>query len=108
MNADDFRDDMLAFLFLHGAKDSEFEIHHGGSLTNDSRLLRETNPAKVPRFDAVVANPPSSRPRSIAQRFLTEGPRTVTVRGRSGVGGPGRPQAASPVRRKGANGPVAG
>ena len=47
-------------MLLHGVKDSEFEIHHGDTLTNDWDLLRETNPAKKPLFDAVVANPPFS------------------------------------------------
>ena len=47
-------------MLLHGMKDSEFEIYHGDSLTNDWDWLRETNPAKKPRFDAVVANPPFS------------------------------------------------
>src|SRR5690606_12085733 len=35
-------------------------IYHGDSLTNDWEMLRETNPAKMPKFDAVVANPPFS------------------------------------------------
>ena len=47
-------------MLLHGVKDSEFEIYHGDSLTNDWDMLREANPAKMPRFDAVVANPPFS------------------------------------------------
>ena len=47
-------------MLLHGVKDSEFEIFHGDTLTNDWDMLRETNPAKMPRFDAVVANPPFS------------------------------------------------
>ena len=47
-------------MLLHGVKDSEFEIYHGDSLTNDWDILRETNPAKKPNFDAVVANPPFS------------------------------------------------
>lgn len=47
-------------MLLHGVKDSEFEIYHGDSLANDWDMLRETNPAKMPRFDAVVANPPFS------------------------------------------------
>ena len=47
-------------MLLHGVKDSEFEIFHGDTLTNDWDLLRETNPAKKPHFDAVVANPPFS------------------------------------------------
>jgi len=47
-------------MLLHGVKDTEFEIHHGDTLTNDWDWLRETNPAKVPKFDAVVANPPFS------------------------------------------------
>ena len=47
-------------MLLHGVKDTEFEIHHGDTLTNDWDILRETNPAKKPYFDAVVANPPFS------------------------------------------------
>lgn len=47
-------------MLLHGVKDTEFEIFHGDTLTNDWDFLRETNPAKTPRFDAVVANPPFS------------------------------------------------
>jgi type I restriction enzyme M protein len=41
-------------------KDTEFEIYHGDTLTNAWDFLRETNPAKKPQFDAVVANPPFS------------------------------------------------
>ena len=47
-------------MLLHGVKDSEFEIYHGDTLTNDWDFLRERNPAKRPHFDAVVANPPFS------------------------------------------------
>lgn len=47
-------------MLLHGVKDTEFEIYHGDTLTNDWDFLRETNPAKRPQFDAVVANPPFS------------------------------------------------
>jgi len=47
-------------MLLHGVKDSEFEIHHGDSLTNDWELLNEMNPAKKLQCDAVVANPPFS------------------------------------------------
>ncbi len=47
-------------MLLHGVKDSEFEIYHGDTLTNDWDMLHETNPAKMPKFDAVVANPPFS------------------------------------------------
>lgn len=47
-------------MLLHGVKDSEFEIFHGDTLLNEWDLLREANPAKMPRFDAVVANPPFS------------------------------------------------
>ena len=47
-------------MLLHGVKDSEFDIYHGDTLTNDWDLLRETNPAKKTHFDAVVANPPFS------------------------------------------------
>ncbi len=47
-------------MLLHGLKDSEFEIFHGDTLKNDWEMLRETNPAKKPYFDAIVANPPFS------------------------------------------------
>ncbi len=47
-------------MLLHGVKDTEFEIYHGDTLTNDWDMLRESNPAKKPYFDAVVANPPFS------------------------------------------------
>jgi type I restriction enzyme M protein len=47
-------------MLLHGVKDTEFEIYHGDTLLNDWDFLRETNPAKMPKFDAVVANPPFS------------------------------------------------
>ena len=47
-------------MLLHGVRDSQFEIHHGDTLTNDWDLLRETNPARKSYFDAVVANPPFS------------------------------------------------
>ena len=47
-------------MLLHGVKDTEFEIYHGDTLKNDWDWLRETNPARKPRFDAVVANPPFS------------------------------------------------
>ncbi len=47
-------------MLLHGVKDSESDIYHGDSLANDWDMLRETNPAKMARFDAVVANPPFS------------------------------------------------
>src|SRR5690606_35474720 len=47
-------------MLLHGARDTEFEIHHGDSLENDWKILREPNPAKKIEFDAIVANPPFS------------------------------------------------
>ena len=47
-------------MLLHGVKDSECDIFHGDTLTNDWDLLRETNPARKHQFDAVVANPPFS------------------------------------------------
>lgn len=47
-------------MLLHGVKDSEFEIYHGDTLENEWDMLRETNPARKPYFDAVVANPPFS------------------------------------------------
>ena len=47
-------------MLLHGVKDTEFEIFHGDTLTNEWDTLRELNPAKKPSFDAIVANPPFS------------------------------------------------
>ncbi|WP_295394468.1 type I restriction-modification system subunit M [uncultured Thiodictyon sp.] len=47
-------------MLLHGVKDSEFEIWHGDTLLNEWDMLREMNPARSPKFDAVVANPPFS------------------------------------------------
>lgn len=47
-------------MILHGLKDSEFQIFHGDSLTNEWNLLKEMNPAKKLQCDAVVANPPFS------------------------------------------------
>lgn len=47
-------------MLLHGVKDTEFEIYHGDTLSNDWDMLRELNPAKKPVFDAIVANPPFS------------------------------------------------
>ena len=47
-------------MLLHGFKDSEFQIFHGDSLTNDWDILNEMNPAKKLQCDAVVANPPFS------------------------------------------------
>jgi type I restriction enzyme M protein len=47
-------------MLLHGMKDTEFDLYHGDSLTNEWVWLRENNPTKMPKFDAVVANPPFS------------------------------------------------
>ena len=47
-------------MLLHGIKDTEFNIHHGDTLTNDWPILRESNPSRKLCFDAVVANPPFS------------------------------------------------
>ena len=47
-------------MLMHGAKDSEFQIHHGDALKNDWHMLSGPTPAQRPRFDAVVANPPFS------------------------------------------------
>ena len=47
-------------MLLHGVKDSEFEIFHGDTLLNEWEMLQEANPARQPRFDAIVANPPFS------------------------------------------------
>lgn len=47
-------------MLLHGVKDTEFEIHHGDTLSNDWDLLNEMNPARKTEFDGIVANPPFS------------------------------------------------
>ncbi len=47
-------------MLLHGLHDSEFEIYHGDTLTNDWPMLKDSNPVKPVTFDAVVANPPFS------------------------------------------------
>lgn len=47
-------------MLLHGLHDSEFEIFHGDTLTNDWGMLKDSNPVKPVTFDAVVANPPFS------------------------------------------------
>jgi len=47
-------------MLLHGVKDTEFDIYHGDTLTNEWDMLREQNPSKKTYFDAVVANPPFS------------------------------------------------
>jgi len=66
-------------MLLHGVKDTEFDIYHGDTLKNEWDWLRETNPAKKPKFDAVVANPPFSyrwKPRDEASedmRFKNHG-----------------------------------
>ena len=66
-------------MLLHGLKDTEFDIYHGDTLKNEWDWLRETNPARKPRFDAIVANPPFSyrwKPRDEASedmRFKNHG-----------------------------------
>ena len=47
-------------MLLHGLHDTEFEIFHGDTLTNDWPMLKDSNPVKPVTFDAVVANPPFS------------------------------------------------
>lgn len=47
-------------MLLQGVKDTEFEIYHGDTLTNDWDILRGLNPAKKPALDAIVANSPFS------------------------------------------------
>lgn len=47
-------------MLLHGVKDSEFQIFHGDTLTNDWPLLTEEDPSKQIHFEAIVANPPFS------------------------------------------------
>ncbi|WP_318014157.1 N-6 DNA methylase [Mesorhizobium sp. BR1-1-3] len=44
-------------MLLHGEKDTEFEIYHGDTLSNDWDILRELNPAKKPSFDAICGQP---------------------------------------------------
>jgi type I restriction enzyme M protein len=58
-------------MLLHGVKDTEFEIFHGDTLTNDWDMLRELNPAKKPAFDAIVANPPFSYRWEPTRRWAT-------------------------------------
>jgi type I restriction enzyme M protein len=47
-------------LLLHGTKDTEFNIFHGDTLENQWDKLKEMNPTKKLKFDAIVANPPFS------------------------------------------------
>lgn len=47
-------------MLLHGVKDTEFELFHGDSLLNEWPSLKEMNPAKKLKCDAIVANPPFS------------------------------------------------
>lgn len=47
-------------MILHGVKDTEFEIFHGDSLTNEWPFLNNPNPTNKVEFDAIVANPPFS------------------------------------------------
>ena len=47
-------------MLLHGLHDTQFEIFHGDTLTNDWSMLKDSNPVKPVTFDAVVANPPFS------------------------------------------------
>ena len=47
-------------MLLHGLHDSEFEIFHGDTLTNDWPMLKESTPVKPVTFDAIVSNPPFS------------------------------------------------
>ena len=42
-------------MLLHGVKDTEFEIFHGDTLTNDWDMLRETNPPFSYRWDPTEA-----------------------------------------------------
>ena len=59
-------------MLLHGVKDTEFEIYHGDTLSNDWDVLNEMNPAQKLQFDAVVANPPFSyrwKPKRARENF---------------------------------------
>lgn len=47
-------------MLLHGVQDTEFDIFHGDTLSNDWPIFQDENPAKRLQFDAVVANPPFS------------------------------------------------
>ena len=41
-------------MLLHGVKDTEFEIFHGDTPTNEWDTLRELNPAKKTGFAAIT------------------------------------------------------
>lgn len=47
-------------MFLHGLKDSEFQVFCGDSLTNDWNIFSEMNPSKKIECDIVVASLPFS------------------------------------------------
>ncbi|MCQ2335874.1 MAG: type I restriction-modification system subunit M [Paludibacteraceae bacterium] len=47
-------------MLLHGLGDTQFEIFHGDTLTNDWAYLKDSNQVHPVTFDAVVANPPFS------------------------------------------------
>lgn len=47
-------------MLMHGVKYAEFDIFCGDTLMNDWKFLHEKDPAKKPRFGAVIANPPFS------------------------------------------------
>ena len=94
-------------MLLHGLKDTEFDIYHGDTLRNEWDWLRETNPAKKPKFDAVVANPPFSyrwKPRDEAGGGLRlPAARLSLPQGRRGDGDHPAPRRALPGRRRGAD-----
>jgi type I restriction enzyme M protein len=65
-------------MLLHGVKDTEFEIFHGDTLTNDWDILRELNPAKKPNLtpsspthrSATAGSPPTRWARTCASRTM--------------------------------------
>jgi hypothetical protein len=70
-------------MLLHGVKDTEFEIFHGNTLTNEWDTLRELNPAKKPSFDA-FGLPVGSRSRSARLPLGTNRRRQGRMRGNRG------------------------
>ena len=47
-------------MMLHGVNNTQCNVFHGDTLTNDWDLLKNLNPSTQTKFDAIVANPPFS------------------------------------------------
>ncbi len=47
-------------MMLHGVNNTQCNIFHGDTLTNDWEMLSNANPSTQTKFDAIVANPPFS------------------------------------------------